>query len=406
MGSLPATFEEVLAQSTGKDSNIVPGCVLAAVNSSGDYFYHKAAGDSGVKPDAKPLDIEATFWIASCTKLLTSICALQQVEQGKVDLDEDITRIVPEMKDLPIITADESAPNGFTLRPRHNKITLRQLLSHTSGVGYDFLSPLIQAWREKNGPPPAERAGKVLLQYLTPLLFEPGEGWAYGSGIDFAGIMVERLNGGQRLGEYMAEKIFKPLGMNSTCFHIDRAPEIRARLMSSSRREADGTLSHSDSNGWPEHMDEDCGGGGLWSSVTDYMKVLADLISPQPTLLKIDTINNILAAPQIPPGNKGLAMLADARGGAVAANAAASADAPPINYGCGGMVITADSDILPAGTLTWGGLPNLKWFLNREKGVAAMYATQILPHGDEMSIGLSNKFFAEVLRLHQEKKVK
>ena len=370
---------------------------------TGDLFYNKAAGDGGVKSDAKPLDKEAAFWIASCTKLLTSICALQQVEQGKVELDEDITRIIPEMKDFQILVEDKNEKIGYTLKPRKNTITLRQLLSHTSGVGYEFMSPLIMAWRAQNGPPHAELAGKVLLPYSTPLLFEPGEGWTYGAGIDFAGIMVERLNGGQRLGDYMAEHIFKPLGMESTTFAIDKRPDIKTRVMPCSRREADGKLSHSESSGWPEKMEEDCGGGGLWSSASDYVKVLADLIAPKPTLLKVDTINNLLAAPQMGDGHPGHKNLADARGGAVAANAAAISEAPPINYGCGGMVITNDTDILPGGSLSWGGLPNLKWFINRDLGLGAIYATQILPHGDEKSIELSNEFFREVLRLHKEK---
>lgn len=327
------------------------------------------------------------------------------VEQGKVDLDEDITRIVPEMKDFQILVEDQNEKIGYTLKPRKNTITLRQLLSHTSGVGYEFMSPLIMAWRAQNGPSQEELAGKVLLPYSTPLLFEPGEGWAYGAGIDFAGITVERLSG-LRLGDYFKEHIFKPLGMDSTTFMIDQRPDIKARVMPCARREADGSLSHSDSNGWPEKMIEDCGGGGLWSSVTDYTKVLADLIAPQPKLLKVETIDKILAAPQMGPGHLGHKSLGDARGGAVAANAAAVGDAPPINYGCGGMVITSDTDILPGGTLTWGGLPNLKWFIHRELGVGALYATQILPHGDAKSIELSNEYFKEVIRLHKEKQGK
>jgi CubicO group peptidase (beta-lactamase class C family) len=328
------------------------------------------------------------------------------VEQGKVDLDEDIARIIPEMKDFQILVEDKNETIGYTLKPRKNTITLRQLLSHTSGVGYEFMSPLIQAWRAQNGPSYEQLAGKVLEPYSTPLLFEPGEGWIYGAGIDFAGIMVERLNNGQRLGDYMEEHIFKPLGLKSTTFAIDQRPDIKARVMPCSRREADGTFVHSESNGWPEKMLEDCGGGGLWSSATDYIKVLADLIAPQPTLLKVDTINNSLAAPQMGPAHAGRKDLAGARGGAVAANAAAVSDAPPLNYGCGGMVITGDTDILPAGSLSWGGLPNLKWFINRELGVGAIYATQILPHGDAKSIELSNEFFREVLRLHKERQGK
>jgi len=308
------------------------------------------------------------------------------------------------LKDLEIIIPDEHAPNGYTLKARKNRITLRQLLTHTSGIGYEFMNPTIQAWRAQAGPSREELAGKVALQYLTPLLFEPGQGWIYGGGIDWAGIMVERLNPGYTLGSYMSEKIFTPLGMKSTTFHIDRSPGILARLVPCAKREADGKLSVSETNGFSTTMEEHSGGGGLWGSVTDYTKVLADLISPKPTLLKPHSINTLLAAPQLSPGSDALAPLVGQRGGAVAANAAAIKNTPSINYGCGGMVTTKDTEVLPAGSLSWGGLPNLKWFLNRELGVAAMYATQILPPGDSMSNELSSKFFVEVLRLHKERK--
>jgi len=396
--STPSDFETHLQQSVGKDSNNVPGVVLAAVNKTGNVFYLKAIGDAGVAKDARSINKDDSFWIASCTKLLTSICALQQVEKGLVDLDEDITRILPELKDLEIITPDESAPDGYTLKPRKNKITLRQLLTHTSGVGYGFMNPTITAWRKKVGPSEQELSGKVLATYSTPLLFEPGESWMYGGGIDWAGIMVERLNKGQSLGSYMDEHIWKPLGMKSTTFHLDQRADIKSRLVPAARRKEDGTLMENEGMVFTETVTEHSGGGGLWSTTPDYIKVLADLIKEKPTLLKKETIETILAAPQIPTDSPALQPLIGSRGGALQANAAAT-DAP-VNYGCGGMVLTKDSEFLPKGTLSWGGLPNLKWFINRESGVAAMYASQVLPPGDKKSTDLSNAFFKEVMRLH------
>ena len=225
----------------------------------------------------------------------------------------------------------------------------------------------------------------------------------YGTGIDWAGVMVERLNPGYSLGSYMDEKMFKPFGMNSTTFHIDQREDIMSRLVPTAMRESDGTLSEKKDPVFRFATKEESGGGGLWSSVPDFMKILADLISPQPTLLKPTTVETFLAAPQIPRESKALKPLIASRGGAVSANAAAMDDAPPMNYGCGGMVTTRDSEVLPAGTLTWGGLPNLKWFLNREHGIAAMYATQIMPAGDAKSNELSSAFFKEVFRLHKER---
>lgn len=186
-------FEKILKECVGKDTHIVPGCILAAVDKTGksnvpsrmskadeekgEVFYLRAVGDAGVASDARPIATEDSFWIASCTKLLTSICALQQVEKGLVDLDEDISRILPEFKDPQIITADSTREDGYVLTSAEKKVSLRQLLTHTSGVGYGFMSPLITSWRNKVGPSQEELSGLVAKTYDAPLLFEPGEGW-------------------------------------------------------------------------------------------------------------------------------------------------------------------------------------------------------------------------------------
>ncbi|RDI85153.1 hypothetical protein Vi05172_g4682 [Venturia inaequalis] len=394
-------FEKTLKECVGKDTHIVPGCVLAAVDKTGDVFYLRAVGDAGVAPDARPITTDDSFWIASCTKLLTSICALQQVEKGLVDLDEDISRILPEFKDPQIITADSTHEDGYVLNPAKNKVTLRHLLTHTSGVGYIFMSPLIQSWRNKVGPTEEELSGLVAKTYDAPLLFEPGQGWVYGGGIDWVGIMVERLNNGQSLGSYMDEHIWTPFGMRHTTFHLDQHDEVRARLVPAALRDAEGKLVPRPTPTYTETVTEHSGGGGLWGTVPDYIKVLADLISPEPKLLKIETIETLLAAPQIPLDSPALLSLISSRSGALAENATAT-DAP-LNYGCGGLVLTKDSDVLPKGTLSWGGLPNLKWFVNRENGIAAMYASQVFPPGDKQSVALSNEFFKEVMRLNAER---
>ena len=362
----------------------------------------RAVGDAGVAPDARPITTDDSFWIASCTKLLTCICAMQQVEKGLVDLDEDISRILPELKDPQIITADTTNEDGYVLTPAKNKVTLRQLLTHTSGVGYGFISPLLTLWRNKVGPSQEELSGLVTKTYDAPLLFEPGQGWAYGGGIDWAGIMVERLNNGQSLGSYMDEHIWTPFGMKHTTFHLDQHDEVRARLVPAALRDAEGKLIPNPGPTFLETVTEHSGGGGLWATLPDYVKVLADLIAPEPKLLKVETITTLLAAPQIPLDSPALLILNGFRGGASAIDA--SPTEAPVNYGCGGMVLTKDSEILPKGTLSWSGLPNLKWFINRENGVAAMYATQILPPGDKKSTDLCNEFFKEVMRLNAERK--
>jgi CubicO group peptidase (beta-lactamase class C family) len=194
----------------------------------------------------------------------------------------------------------------------------------------------------------------------------------------------------------MEEHIFKPLGMNSTTFELDKRPDLKERLVRAGQRGKDGKLGPMEGMVFPEKVVDHSGGGGLWSCVPDYIKVLGDLIKDEPTLLKRDTVVNMLAKPQL-TNSKALGALAMGRT-ITAANAASPSEAA-VNYGLGGMALLKSSEILPAGTLSWGGLPNLKWFIHPELGVAAMYATQVMPYGDAKNNWLSGEFFKEVIRM-------
>jgi len=397
MGSSSKDWETLLAESTTKESDVTPGVVLQAVNKNGEIFYDKAAGWDSRLPDANPLKKDAIMWIASCTKLLTSVSALRCVERGQITLDEPVGRILPELANPNVIHFDSSAPNGFTLTPATKPITLRMLLTHTSGCTYEFMMPQMALWRKLQPPIPAEKAGLLRVLYDMPLLFEPGEGWGYGVSTDWAGEIVGRLNN-TNLGDYFEEHIFKPLGMKSTTFNLDQRPDLKERMMKAGKREKDGSLIPFEGLVYPETVRDYSGGGGLWSCATDYIKVLADLIKDEPTLLKKETVDGMLTKVQI-ENEKALSDLISGRG-AVAANAAPTEAG--MNYGLGGLVLTKDSDVLPEGTLSWGGLPCLKWFLNTKLGVAALYATQVMPHGDAKNNSLSSEYFKEVLRLHKE----
>lgn len=311
--------------------------------------------------------------------------------------------VIPELATRDVVSLDPSSPDGFKLTPAKNPVTLRTLLTHTAGFAYEWGDPRLAAWRKKVGALEGVDKGLMNKVYDTPLLFEPGEGWAYGGSIDWAGILVGRLNG-TTLHGYMEENIFKPLGMDSTTFFLSTREDLLARLMKSGKREADGSLTAFKGPIFPPQAIDSSGGGGLWSSAADYIKVLKDLVSETPKLLKKETIVNMLGKGQI-TNNDALKGLLQARG-AIAANAAAanvSLTDLGVNYGLGGLVLSKDTDVLPAGTLSWGGLPNLKWFVNHEKGIAGLYFTQVMPHGDAKNIELSNEFFKFVIKLHETK---
>ncbi|KAL5331431.1 hypothetical protein ACEPPN_000961 [Leptodophora sp. 'Broadleaf-Isolate-01'] len=395
-----ADFEKTLAESTTRGSNSIPGCVLAAVDQNGDKFYSKASGYDSVAADASEIKQDGVFWIASCTKLIGTIAALQCVERGQVSLDEPVERILPELAKLNIIKPSEvataPASQKFILEPSTKKITLRQLLSHTSGLSLDVNYSLIQSWRSSRQENVLALSGKLMDAYLVPLLFEPGDGWAYSGGIDLACEAVARLNK-VPLEEYLQEHVFGPLGMSSTTFRLERHPELANRRVKTTKRTEAGILEEATCL-WPEHAPEDCAGAGLYSTSDDYAKVLSELIRDKPTVLKPETIS-LMFAPQLERGSQAMRDLhnypmAHAITGTKDANNA-------INFGLGGLYIEEDVGNHKKDSLIWGGLPNLFWFANRARGTGAFYASQVLPPGDPKSIQLSQEFIKYIHRTKQ-----
>lgn len=339
------------------------------------------------------------FWIASCSKLIGTIAALQCVERGQINLDEPVRSILPELEDCQIIHTARSAEANVGSRresaskPANNKITLRQLLTHTSGLGYDFISPTLMAWRSSHGQAPLGLSGNLITAYKTPLLFEPGNGWAYGGGIDWAGELVARLNG-TSLEDYIQRNICEPLGITSMTFRLGKHPQLQDRMMAVSARAADGSLIHS-KRPWPDAAAEDCAGAGLYSSVPDYMKVLHDLISERPVLLKVETVEEKMFAPQFDEGSDAHEGLLNATNIINIMAGATGVTEEDINWGIGGIYTTKDAEFTRKGTLLWGGYPNLTWMANRKQGIAALYASQIVPPGDAKSTALARRFFEE-----------
>ncbi|KFY21680.1 hypothetical protein V493_07204 [Pseudogymnoascus sp. VKM F-4281 (FW-2241)] len=160
-------FDEVLTQSTAQGANVIPGCVLAAVDKTGKVIHSQSSGYDSVLPDASPTDRHGAFWIASCSKLVGTIAALQCIECGLITLDEPVSSVLPELSDLELIT-----------------LTVTESPLRIRGLEYDIMDPTIMAWRSSKGEQPKTLAGTVVDAQLVPLKFEPGEGWAYSGGID------------------------------------------------------------------------------------------------------------------------------------------------------------------------------------------------------------------------------
>lgn len=335
---------------------------------------------------------------------------LQCVENGLIGLDDPVGDILPELRDPDIITPE---PEGaFTLSPAENKITLRHLVTHTSGLSYDAMHPVLVAWRQSRGEKPQVMSGKIPESHALPLLFEPGSSWVYGAGLDWAGLLVERLNG-TRLAAYVQRRVFKPLGLDRSTLRPSTRPDLVGSLAQMWLRSESGELAPTECP-YPLHARNDSGGMGLVTSTSDFVAILQDLLKDKPVLLRKESVEEMFTA-QFEPGtpqHRGLVeqqvcfrvysplswtKLTKANTQALHKQLTGDTTGnPDVAFGLGGLVVQQDVPNLAENTLTWNGMPNIGWFVNRERGLGAIYVSQVLPPGDAKSVELLGDFWREI----------
>ncbi|KAI4627907.1 hypothetical protein J4E89_001274 [Alternaria sp. Ai002NY15] len=391
-------FEKYLEKATAKGSDIVPGAVMAVVDKDGKFIYKKTAGYNGVTEDAEPMDFDRTFFIASCTKLITAIAALQCVQHGLVTLDEPVDQYLPELASQPIVQIDGSE---IKVRPATKSITLRQLITHSSGTTYDWASPSLYAWRASRGELPALITdGNVAEKYAYPRTFEAGEGWEYSGGFDWTSLLITRLTN-MSFEEYVETNIAKPLGITSFTWHLNRKPAVEEKLMRTSTRQDDGSLTDGPTPFWSGDPVGEGGGAGLYANVYDYTRVLSNLLKPSPTILS-KTMVDAMFSPQFAKDSLAAKALVDNAELAYTCTLDSSMEGVKPNFGLGSLLLMEDVDrenyFKPKGTLCWSGLPNLQWSVNRERGIALFFATQVSPWADRKTFDLVARFETAVWR--------
>src|SRR5271166_3560804 len=190
----------------------VPG-VVAMVTDRHRTIYEGAAGKRRLDRDAD-MTADTVFAIFSTTKAITGTAALQLVEEGKLDLDAPARTYVPDIGKLQVIEGFDADGEPRLRAPRRD-ITTRMLMLHTAGLGYDFFNTTYNRLAQEHGQPSVITCSKASM--MTPLLFDPGDKWEYGSNIDWCGQVVESIRG-KRLGEVLKDRIFGPLGMQDIAF--------------------------------------------------------------------------------------------------------------------------------------------------------------------------------------------
>ncbi|KAK7423839.1 hypothetical protein QQZ08_008883 [Neonectria magnoliae] len=385
------SFHEQCQAETSPSASGVTGLAVLALDKSGNRLIEKYYGRRGSIID-DPVTEDSAFWLYSITKTISAVALLQCVERGKIGLDDEVYHLLPELKDFQVIG---HGPDGSqTLTPHKKKITLRHLLTHTSGIGVDIFDPRLQAWRMSRDEHPQAFSGDSKKAYTIPLLFEPGEGWAYGGGVEWAGILLERLEK-VKLGEYLKANVFDPLGMTSTTFHPDRDPNVEKHLVETSTRISDGTLVPMQGP-YPAVTEDDSAAMGLVSTLNDMAKLTLDLLQPESKLLKAESLTELFT-PQFEPDSAPAQLLA--YGAMMYGRLTAEPyDPQKVSQVPGAYFVKKDTRQLPAGTLVMTGIPNLVWFLNREKGIGGLYASAIMPPDDAKSGELIGAFLREVFQ--------
>ena len=370
------------------DRGDVPGVIAVAVNDR-ETLYSGAFGVRSLETRV-PMEVDTVLWYASMTKALVSTGAVQMVEQGKVGLDEPLGDLLPGLKSPQVLEgfAEDGAP---IVRPAKRPVTLRHLLTHTSGYGYDIWNADVERYMRENDVPLLVDCKLKSLE--QPLAADPGEKWEYGISIDWVGQVVEAVSG-QSLEDYLIEHLLRPLGMNDTNFLIgDRRP----RLAHVHQRQPDGSLEkiENEINQEPEFF---MGGGGIYGTAPDYAKfvqmMLNDGVGVNGTrVLKPETVELMAAnhIGEIPAG--------------VLNSVLHDLSYPLVDFFPGtkqgwGLSFLINMEDSPhgrsAGSLCWAGLANTYFWIDRKKKLGGVIMTQILPFGDPKVIDLYNAFERQV----------
>ena len=370
------------AASSGK----VPG-IVAAVTTGKETIFAAAHGLRGLG-ETPPVKRDTVFYIASMTKPLTSVAAMQLVEQGKIKLDEPVGKFVPELANLNVLEGYNT--NGTPkLRPAKTQVTLRQLLTHTSGFAYDIWDEDILKYYKVAGLPPLGGATKKALD--LPLIFEPGTDWMYGISLDWTGLVIEAISG-MRLGAYLEHNVTGPIGMKDTAFAI--RPDMRERLSKMHSRNQDGQLSVIPFE-FKQDAEVQSGGAGLYSTTPDYLKFMRMILNKGRAdgvqILSEKTVTEHLYKNAMGDSKLRVHKLKTAI--PFISNDAEFFPGVEKTWSTGFMINNAQAFTgRTAGSLGWAGLANTYFWIDPKKDIAGVAMMQLLPFADKTSLDIFYDF--------------
>jgi CubicO group peptidase (beta-lactamase class C family) len=335
------------------------------------------------------MTVDTVFWLLSMTKAFTATACMQLIERGRLHLDDDAAKYLPELASPQVLEgfAEDGTPR---LRPAKGAIKVRHLLTHTSGYTYSIWSEALTRYEKVTGMPDIATCKNAA--FTAPLEFEPGERWEYGISMDWVGKLVEAVSD-QSLEIYFRENIFAPLGMKDSGFLIGSGQ--KRRVAAFHNRRADGGLDPAPFE-MPQRPEFFMGGGGAFSTPRDYMAFLQALLNGGALhgvrILRPETV----------------AMMMQNQIGELNVREMRSAQPPysrsfdqfpgqPHKWG-----LSFDINMQPgpngrsAGSISWAGLLNCYFWLDPVKHVTGALFTQILPFYDDRVVALYGEFEREL----------
>ncbi len=364
------------------DSNWIAGAI-AIVARDGNIVYHKALGYDDPSKN-KTLQKDAIFRIASQTKAITSVAVMMLFEEGKFLLDDAVSKFIPEFRKQQVLDKFNNADSTYTTVPAKREVSIRDLLTHTSGIGYAQIgSATMNAIYAKAGvvggiglPAGSLLADNIKKLGALPLVHQPGEKWTYGLNTDVLGYLVEVVSG-MSLDAYFRKNIFDPLGMKDTYFYLPKEKQSRLAMLHSD--DADKHVVNT-----PEKITVNgvffrdypildggsfySGGGGLVSTAYDYAIFMQMLLNGgdyngkrilSPNSIRLMTANQI--------GDISMGRTA--------------------KFGLGFQVVMGPDEgrnTTPPGTFSWGGMFASSYWIDPKEKVVAQFVLQHYPysHGE------------------------
>ena len=369
-----------MAKQYAEEGKIPGGVILLA--RKGKIVYYKNFGyrDTGKKEAAQKDDI---FRIASMSKAITTVGIMQLFERGLIGLDDAVDKYIPAFKQTRVLESFDTSDSSYTTVPVKSPITIRQLLTHTSGIPYsDYKINHLNVIYEKMGMTQIglSHAGMTTEEFINklakiPLAFQPGERYQYGLNMDVLGRVIEVVSG-MRLSEYFRKNIFDPLGMDDTWFYLPKEKQNRVFPVFSNTdeglklAEGSGMINLLD---YPKRKDNNhyCGGGGLSSTAMDYARFIQALLNngelDGKRILARKTIEVMTADQMVALNNEGKGF----------------SKVPGNTYCLGFSLITEQAKGMNSksvGTYEWGGYFSTKFFIDPQEQLIFVGMTQLVPN--------------------------